>query len=120
MRCSCERASMGSRLYRSGIGRVVLTPDGSVLAVEVKGTLRPGVTPRLTPSRLRQMSRAWLNGPDNPAMAEWESEADDLYAGVMVVDLSLGMARMAVSSDFEVYLPLRGLGELQDLAALMR
>jgi hypothetical protein len=105
---------------RHGVDLLLLAPDESVLALEVKGTLRPGVIPRLTPSRLRQMSRAWLNGPDNPAMAEWEFEADDLYAGVMVVDLALDTARVAVSSDFEVYLPLRDLAELQDLAALWR
>ena len=103
-----------------GVDLLLLTPDESVLALEVKGTLRPGVIPRLTPSRLRQMSRAWLNGPDNPGMAEWEFEADDLYAGVMVVDLALDTARVAVSSDFDAYLPLRDLAELSDLAALVR
>jgi hypothetical protein len=102
-----------------GVDLLLLTPDECVLALEVKGTLRPGAIPRLTPSRLRQMSRAWLNGPDNPGMAEWEFEADDLYAGVMVVDLALDTARLAVSSDFESYRPLRDLSELHDLAALV-
>jgi hypothetical protein len=28
------------------------------------------------------MSREWLNSPDNPAMAEWVLDADDLHVGV--------------------------------------
>jgi len=103
-----------------GVDLLLLAPDESVLALEVKGTLRAGVIPRLTPSRLRQMSHAWLNGPDNPGMTEWEFEADDLYAGVMVVDLALNTARVAVSSDFETYLPVPDLADLQELAALLR
>lgn len=86
-----------------------------MLALDVKGTLRPGAIPRLTPSRMRQMSRVWLNGPDNPAMADWNLEGDDLYAGVMVVDLALAVARTAVSGDFESYMPISDLAELQEL-----
>ncbi len=66
------------------------------------------------------MSRAWLNGPDNPGMTEWEFEADDLCAGVMVIDLALDLARIAVSGDFESYLPVRDLSELQGLASFVR
>lgn len=102
-----------------GVDLLFLTPDESVLALEVKGTLRPGVIPTMTPSRLRQMSREWLNGPDNPAMAEWELEADDLYAGVMVIDLAISVARTAVSGDFDGYLSVGDLGELANLAALV-
>lgn len=102
-----------------GVDLLFLTLDESVLALEVKGTLRPGAIPRLTPSRLRQMSREWLNGPDNPAMAEWELEADDLYARVMVVDLANSIARTAVSADFEDYVPVDDLAELQNTKALL-
>lgn len=100
-----------------GVDLLFLCPDESVLALEVKGTLRTGAIPRMTPSRLRQMSRDWLNGPDNPAMAEWELEADDLYAGVMVVDLAAGAARLAVSGDFDLFVPTESLEQLQTLAA---
>jgi hypothetical protein len=103
-----------------GVDLLFLTPDESVLALEVKGTLRPGTIPRLTPSRLRQMSREWLNRPDNPAMAEWELEADDLYAGVMVVDLASSIARTAVSGDFEDYVPVSDLTELRGMKALVQ
>jgi hypothetical protein len=102
-----------------GVDLLLLSPDESVLALEVKGTLRAGTIPRLTPSRLRQMSREWLNGPDNPAMAEWEFEADDLYAGVMVVDLATPVARLAVSADFETYLPVAALSDLRDLGSVL-
>jgi len=83
-----------------------LSPDEAVLALEVKGTLRVGAVPRLTPSRLRQMSREWLNQPGNPAMSEWELEAEDLYAGVMVVDLATPAYRVALREDFEGYVPV--------------
>lgn len=39
-----------------------------VFAIEVKGTLRRGFVPRLTRGDLAQMSNAWLDKPDNPAM----------------------------------------------------
>lgn len=65
-----------------GVHRVdllFLAPNERVLALEVKGTLRAGAIPRLLSPRLRQMSREWLNQPHNPAMADWQLEADDLY-----------------------------------------
>ena len=101
-----------------GVDLLFLTPDEAVLALEVKGTLRVGVIPRLTPSRLRQMSREWLNQPDNPAMSEWELEADDLYAGVMVVDLATPAYRISLSSDFETYVPVTERAQLGALRAL--
>lgn len=101
-----------------GVDLLFLSPDESVLALEVKGTLRAGTIPRLTPSRLRQMSRDWLNQPHNSAMQEWELEADDLYTGVMVVDLASPTYRIAVSGDFETYVPVIELGELASLRAL--
>lgn len=88
-----------------GVDLLFLSPDDQVLALEVKGTLRPGAVPRLTPSRLRQMSREWLNDPTNPAMQEWNLEADDLFAGVMVVDLARSTYRIALSADFERFHP---------------
>jgi hypothetical protein len=101
-----------------GVDLLFLSPDESVLALEVKGTLRVGATPRLTPSRLRQMSRDWLNQPDNPAMVEWELEADDIYAGVMVVDLATPAWRLALSADFEIYAPVLEPGQLEAIGWL--
>ena len=101
-----------------GVDLLFLSPDDAVLALEVKGTLRPALIPRLTPSRLRQMSREWLNAPDNPAMQDWELEADDIYAGVMVIDLATPGFRIALSHDFGTYWPITDLGELAELRTL--
>jgi hypothetical protein len=101
-----------------GVDLLFLSPDESVLALEVKGTLRRGTIPRLTPSRLRQMSREWLNDPANPAMAEWALQADDLYAGVMLVDLASPLYRLALSSNFEHYTAVTDLAELASLREL--
>jgi hypothetical protein len=102
-----------------GVDLLFLSPDGAVLALEVKGTLRPDAIPRLTPSRLRQMSREWLNKSDNPAMSDWALEADDLYAGVMVVDLAAPTYRIALSGDFERYSPIADLALLRTLRGLL-
>jgi hypothetical protein len=101
-----------------GVDLLFFAPDESVLALEVKGTLRPGATPRLTPSRLRQMSREWLNDPTNPAMADWSFAAEDLYTGVMIVDLALAQFRIALSGDFELYRPIVELDQLESLSWL--
>lgn len=101
-----------------GVDLLFLAPDETVFALEVKGTLRAGIIPRSTPSRRRQMSRDWLNGPDNPAMAEWGLTADDLFAGVAIVDLATAQLRLAVSSDFETYLPITDIAQLHELRAL--
>jgi hypothetical protein len=98
-----------------GVDLLLLAPDECVLALEVKGTLRPGSIPRLTPSRLRQMSRDWLNDPANPGMADWSLAAEDLYGGVMVVDLALARFRVAISGDFEQYAPITSLEQLDSL-----
>ena len=101
-----------------GVDLLLLAPDERVLALEVKGTLRPGTIPRVTPSRLRQMSRAWLSDPANPGTAEWSLKADDLYAGVMVVDLARGEYRLALSGGSERYAPVTELAALSSLAWL--
>lgn len=98
-----------------GVDLLFLSPDEQVLALEVKGTLRPGAVPRLTPSRLRQMSREWLNDPKNPAMQEWELEADDLFTAVMVIDLARSAYRVALSADFERFHPVAKRAELLSL-----
>lgn len=103
-----------------GVDLLLLAPDELVLALEVKGTLRPGSIPRLTPSRLRQMSRDWLSDPANPGMIDWSLTADDLYAGVMVVDLARAEFRLAFSHDFDTYTPVVDPGNLASLAWIER
>lgn len=101
-----------------GVDLLYLAPDDQILALEVKGTLRPGTIPRLTPSRLRQMSRDWLNHPGNPGMADWSLAADDLYAGVMVVDLAFAQFRLALSADFDNHKPITRLSQLTTMTWL--
>lgn len=48
-------------------------------------------------------------------MVEWSLRADDLYAGVMVVDLALAQFRVALSGDFELYAPVTQLKQLGSL-----
>lgn len=72
-----------------------------------------------SPSRLRQMSRAWLNDPANPAMAEWSLQAEDLYAGIMLVDLATPRYRLALSGDFAHYTPVAALADLAFLRGLL-
>lgn len=45
-------------------------------------------------------------------MAEWSLQADDLYAGVMLVDLSTPLYRLALSGNFEQYTPVTDLRQL--------
>lgn len=103
-----------------GVDLLFASPDNYVLALEVKGTLRPGAIPRFTPSRLRQMSREWLNDPNNPGMADWSLAADDLFAGVMIVDLAWASFRIALSTDFETYAAVSKLEQLRRLTSSAR
>ncbi|MFL5963776.1 MAG: hypothetical protein ACJ757_12875 [Gaiellaceae bacterium] len=96
-----------------GVDLLFLTPDDAVVALEVKGSLRPGAIPRLTPSRRRQMSRDWLASPANRAMLEWEFEPDDLFAAAAAVDLARREMRVARSDDFEAWTPVHSLDELR-------
>lgn len=89
-----------------GVDLLALTAEESVLALEVKGTLRPGGLPRLSSGALRQMSVEWLNDPKNPAMAEWELQAADIYGGVAVFDFARASWRAALTSDFETFTPV--------------
>jgi hypothetical protein len=102
-----------------GVDLLLLGPDESVPALEVKGTLRAGHIPRLTSSRLRQMSCEWLNQPDNPAMADGTLRRTT-SAAVAVVDLASSALRVAVSGDFESYRSIASLAELTDLRALYK
>ena len=52
-------------------------------------------------------------------MAEWSLQADDLYAGVMLVDLASPLYRLALSSNFEHYTPVSDLAQLASLRGLL-
>jgi len=105
-----------------GVDLLALAPEGTVLALEVKGTLRAGSLPRFSRGALRQMSIEWLNDPTNPAMAEWDLEALDIYGGIAVIDFARNVWRAALTSGYEGFVPvlrdeqLLALSELSDAA----
>lgn len=102
-----------------GVDLLALAPEGTVLALEVKGTLRAGSIPRFSRGALRQMSIEWLNDPSNPAMAEWDLEALDLYGGVAVIDFARNVWRVALTSDYEGFSPVVDVEQLRALDALL-
>lgn len=98
---------------RHGVDLLMLSPaTDHVLAIEVKGTLRAGCVPRLSRRAQEQMSAAWVDKIDNPAMAEWELQSEDVYAAVISVNFADMTLRAAVSVDFVHWRPIAGLADL--------
>lgn len=105
---------------RHGIDLLMLAPARDhVLAIEVKGTLRPGYVPRLSRSAATQMSAEWINKADNPGMAEWDLRSDDVYAAVITINFGDMWSRAAISSDLDSWHPVGSLEELADLARFL-
>lgn len=74
---------------RHGVGLMVLHLEaGMLFAIEVKGTLRSGRIPRLTRGEREQMSEAWLDKSDNPAMLSADIASADLYTGVLALNFA--------------------------------
>ena len=102
---------------RHGIDLLMLSPDADhVLAIEVKGTLRAGCVPRLSRRAVQQMSAAWVDQTDNPGMAEWDLQSEDVYAAVIAVNFADMELRAAVSDDFERWSPVALLEHLLEVA----
>jgi hypothetical protein len=101
-----------------GVDLLVLSPDGKVLAIEVKSTLRVGRWPRPTRRELTQMSSAWLDTSDNPGMANWDLYSDDVYGAVMVVNFASRQWRCVLTGDFVTAQPVTTLAQLADLSWL--
>jgi hypothetical protein len=51
-------------------------------------------------------------------MAEWQLEADDLYAGAMTIDFVLASARIALSADFDSFAPVDDMKALREIPTL--
>lgn len=101
---------------RHGVDLMLLSPGADrVIAVEVKGTLRPGTWPHLRRAEAIQMAVHWLDKPDNPAMAEWGVTAADLYGGIVLVNFHSLQYKAFLSNDFATWLPVTRLDELEDL-----
>src|SRR5919112_1932814 len=72
---------------RHGVDLLCLHLEADLLlAVEVKGTLRSGRVPRLTRGDLEQMSPAWIDKPDNPAMSGSQLRSEDVYGAVAAIN----------------------------------
>jgi hypothetical protein len=101
-----------------GIDLLALSPDGKVMAIEVKSTLRAGRWPRPTRRELTQMSSSWLDTSDNPGMANWDLSSDDVYGAVMVVNFASRQWRCVLTVDFVTAQPVTTLAQLADLSWL--
>jgi len=102
-----------------GVDLLALSPDGQVLAVEVKATLCAGRWPRPSRRELAQMTGGWLDKPDNPGMANWDLASDDVYGAVAVVNLAAMQWRCVLTSDFTIAHPLANVEALADLGSLV-
>jgi hypothetical protein len=106
---------------RHGVDLLLLGPNAEHLfAVEVKGTLRPRRWPRLRPSELTQMEVGWLDKSDNPAMSEWGVSSEDVYGGIVLVNLHELLFKVVLSSDFVSWRPVMRLEDLEDVDWLAR
>jgi hypothetical protein len=101
---------------RHGIDLLALAPCGDrLVAIEVKGTLRHGVWPRLTRGELVQMSAAWLDKSDNPGMADWELGSADVYGAVVLVNFADAAYRIGFTADFSVLHPVHAAEQIVQL-----
>ncbi|MDF1597094.1 MAG: hypothetical protein P1T08_13520 [Acidimicrobiia bacterium] len=102
-----------------GVDLVLITPQfDAVLAIEVKGTLRPGRLPSLRRADLDQMTPEWLEKSDNPGMKEWNLTAEDVFGAVFLVNFADRLIKAGVTSDFRTVLPVDRLDDLADLSWL--
>lgn len=98
---------------RHGVDLLMLHPASEmVFAIEVKGTLWSGFIPRLTGGDLAQMSSAWIDKPDNPAMAGAALESADVFGAIAAINLTDLVLRVSFTTDFAVFRPVAGDGEL--------
>jgi hypothetical protein len=106
---------------RHGVDLLLLGPGAERLfAVEVKGTLRPRVWPRMRRGELTQMDVGWLDKPDNPAMSEWGVTSEDVYGSIVLVNFAELRYKAALTSDFTTWYPVERLDQLERLDWLDR
>lgn len=100
---------------RHGVDLLMLhLPSDMVFAFEVKGTLRSHHIPRLTPGELAQMSDAWIDKADNPAMRGTELQSSDVYGAIAVVNFIDMTGRFVLSVDFKSFRSVERLDQLAD------
>ena len=100
-----------------GIDLAMLSPQmDRLFAVEVKGTLQEQRWPRLSRGEFDQMTRAWLDKPDNPGMSELGVLAEDIYGLVIFIQFRQRRWKAAITTDFE---RASGVGNAAQLADLV-
>jgi hypothetical protein len=100
---------------RHGIDLALLTPDGKLVAAEVKGTVVARRIPRLTRRELAQMSAEWIDKTDNPGMAELGLRSTDIYGAFSVVNFADLTWRIALTADFAALCPVTCTKQLTNL-----
>jgi hypothetical protein len=97
---------------RHGVDLVFLTPDGKIVAVEVKGTLVAGRIPRLSRREMTQMTAAWVDKADNPGMAELGLQSADIYGAITAINFADMTWRIALTPNFSAIRPVIRLDQL--------
>jgi len=97
-----------------GVDLLMLTPAETIVAVEVKASLRPGRWPRPTRRELTQLSPDWLDRQDNPGMANWELTGADVHGLVVVVNFADAGWKGAATWDFSTVRPVSDPSDLAD------
>ncbi|PQP22748.1 hypothetical protein C5613_21975 [Rhodococcus opacus] len=99
-----------------GIDLAMFSPEtGSVVVVEVKGTLQRKRWPRLTTGEAYQMSPEWLDKPDNPGMSNLEFTSADVHAAVVLISFVRMQWKCVVSAGFDIVHPISTHDDLCDL-----
>ena len=102
-----------------GVDLLELSPDTNrLLAVEVKGTLRSRRWPTLSKGELDQFTPRWLDKRDNPGMAEWNVESEDVYGAIFLINFADRLWKAVVTGDFGVFHAISGPDDLRDLSWL--
>lgn len=103
-----------------GVDLVLITPefDGAI-AIEVKGTLRAGLWPRLRRADLDQMTPEWLEKSDNPGMEESNLTADDVFGAVFIVNFADRLIKASDTSEFRTVTPVDRMEDLANLTWLI-
>jgi hypothetical protein len=100
---------------RHGIDLALLTPDGNIVAAEVKGTLVARRIPPLTRRELAQMSAEWVDKADNPGMAELDLRSTDVYGAFSVINFADMTWRIALTANFSDLCPVTHAEQLTGL-----
>jgi DNA/RNA non-specific endonuclease len=100
---------------RHGIDLALLTPDGKIVAVEVKGTLVARRIPRLSRRELGQMTTAWVDKADNPGMVELGLNSTDVYGAVSIINFADMTWPIAITANFAELRPITRLEQLTSL-----